>query len=160
MAAPAAYGSSWARDRMGAEAKVYTPVTAIPDLHCIHNLCPSLQQCRILNPPSEARDQICILTETVLGSFFSLSFLFLPFGPHSQHMEIPRRGAELELQLLVYTTATATRDLSHVLDLHHSTRQSMIPDPLIEGRDWTCILMDTCQIHFPWATTGTPVLGS
>ena len=37
-------------------------------------------------------------------------------------MEIPRLGVEQELQLPVYATATATQDLSHVCDLHHSSR--------------------------------------
>ena len=31
-------------------------------------------------------------------------------GPHWQHMEVSRIGAESELQLLAYTTATATWD--------------------------------------------------
>ena len=39
-----------------------------------------------------------------LGEFFSFVFL----GPHLQHMEVPRLGVELELQLLAYTTATGT----------------------------------------------------
>ena len=42
-------------------------------------------------------------------------------GPHSQHMEVPRLGAELELPLLAYTIATATWDLSHICNLHHSS---------------------------------------
>ena len=50
------------------------------------------------------------------GNFF---LLFL--GLHSQHMEVPRLGVKLELQLPAYTTATATQDLSHVFDLHHSS---------------------------------------
>ena len=37
-----------------------------------------------------------------------MSFL----GPHLRHMEVPRLGAESELQLPAYTTATATRDPS------------------------------------------------
>ena len=40
------------------------------------------------------------------GFFFFLLFCFL--GPHLQHMEAPRLGVQLELQLPVYTTATAT----------------------------------------------------
>ena len=47
---------------------------------------------------------------------FSRSFLFFPFGflgPHSQHMEVPRLGVVLELQLLAYATAITTPDLSH-----------------------------------------------
>ena len=46
-------------------------------------------------------------------SFFS--------GPHPWHMEGPRLGVESELQLPAYTTATETRDLSHIRDLHHSS---------------------------------------
>ena len=56
-------------------------------------------------------------------------------------MEVPRLGVELELQLLAYTRATATPDLSHICDLHHSSCQ--ILNPLSEARDQTYILMDT-----------------
>ena len=58
-------------------------------------------------------------------------------------MEVPRLGMELELQLLVYATATAMSDPSCVYDLHHSSWQSWIPDPLSEARDRTFILMVT-----------------
>ena len=37
-------------------------------------------------------------------------FFFAFLGPHLQHMEIPRLGVQLELQLPAYTTATATQD--------------------------------------------------
>ena len=50
------------------------------------------------------------------------------------------------------------QDLSHVCDLHHSSWQCQIHDPLSEARTWTCILMDTSQIHFRWAMKGTPSL--
>ena len=33
-------------------------------------------------------------------------FLFWFLGPHPWHMEVPRLGVELELQLLAYTTVT------------------------------------------------------
>ena len=61
-------------------------------------------------------------------------------------MEVPRLGVELKLQLLAYTTATATQDLSHVCDLHHSSRQHQILNPLSEARDGTRILMDTSWV--------------
>jgi len=48
--------------------------------------------------------------------FFFLSFFF--FSPW--HMEIPRLVAESELQLLAFTTATATGDLSRIRDIHCS----------------------------------------
>ena len=53
-------------------------------------------------------------------------------------------------------TATATRDLSHDCDLHHSSWQCQILNPLDEARDRTYILMDTSQFPFHCATTGTP----
>ena len=45
--------------------------------------------------------------------------------PDLWHMQVPGLGveSELELQLLAYTTATATPDLSHICDLRHSSRQ-------------------------------------
>ena len=48
-------------------------------------------------------------------------------------MEVPRLGGELELQLLAYTTSTATPDPSHVCNLHHSSRQRRILNPLSEA---------------------------
>ena len=64
-------------------------------------------------------------------------------------MEVPRLGVKSELlQLPAYTTATTTLDPSHVCDLHHSSWQRWIPNPVIEARDRTCILMDASQIHF------------
>ena len=65
-------------------------------------------------------------------------------------MEIPRLGVKLELQLPAYATATAMSGLSHTCNLHHSSRQCQIPDPLSEARDWTLILMDTSLISFLW----------
>ena len=68
-------------------------------------------------------------------------------------MEVPRLGVESELQLPA--TATATWDLSCVCNLHYSSRQCWIPNPLNEARDGTCVLMDTSQIRFSCATTVT-----
>ena len=45
-------------------------------------------------------------------------FFFFFLGPHLQHMEVPGLVVESELQLLAYTTATATGDLSHICNLH------------------------------------------
>ena len=50
-------------------------------------------------------------------------------------MDVPRLGVEPELQLPAYSTATATPDLSHVCDLHFSSQQYRISDPLSEFRD-------------------------
>ena len=58
-------------------------------------------------------------------------------------MEVPKLGVELELQLLAYATATATRGLSCISDLCHSSRQCQILNPLRELRDtsWVCNLL-------------------
>ena len=69
--------------------------------------------------------------------------------------EVPRLGVESVLQLLAYSTATATPDLRCICTLQHSSQQQQTPDPRSEARDPTCILMDTGQIHFPCATMGT-----
>ena len=71
-------------------------------------------------------------------------------------MEVPRPGVELELQLPAYTTAMAMPDLSHVWELHHSSWQHWILNPLSGARNETWIFMDTGQVHFCWATMGTP----
>ena len=63
-------------------------------------------------------------------------------------MEIPRLGVESELQLLAYTTATAAPDPSCVCNLHHSSGQSQILNPLSEARDQTHILMKTSQFRY------------
>ena len=85
------------------------------------------------------------------------NFLFVFLGLHLQHMEVPRLAVDLELQPPAYATATAAQDPSRVFDLHHSSRQRRIPNPLIEAReDETHILMDTSRICFCYTTTGTP----
>ena len=60
-------------------------------------------------------------------------------------MEVPRLGVESELPLLVYTTAAAP-DLSCICNLHHSSWQRWILNPLSRARDGTCILMDPNRV--------------
>ena len=83
-------------------------------------------------------------------------FFFVFLGPHLQHMEIPRLGVKLELQLLAYATATATRDPSRVCDLQHSSWQHQILNPLRKARDQTFVLLEANQIRFHWAIMRTP----
>ena len=61
-------------------------------------------------------------------------------------MEVPRPRAESELQLPAYATATANQDLSRICDLHHSSRQRRILNPLSKTRDRTRILMDPSRV--------------
>ena len=60
-------------------------------------------------------------------------------------MEVSRLGVNSELQLPAYTTATATWGQA-ASDLHHSSRQHKIHNPLSGARDGTHILMDPSQV--------------
>ena len=89
------------------------------------------------------------------GGFLLLFYYFL--GLHLRHMEVPRLGFELELQPPVSATTTATPDLSLVCNLHHSSWQCQILNPLSRARDGTLVLMDTSRVCYHWATMRTPV---
>ena len=71
-------------------------------------------------------------------------------------MEVTRLGIKSELQLPAYTTGKAMWDPSYICDLHHSSWQRQIFDPLSKARDQTCVLMDTRQVPFCYITVGTP----
>ena len=92
--------------------------------------------------------------------FFFFFFFFFFLGLYLQHMEVPRLGVQLELQLLAYTTTTATPDPSHVYNLQHSPWQLWILDPLSEARDRKHNLMVPSQIRFYCAMKGTPLFFS
>ena len=61
----------------------------------------------------DGRDTLIMKNSLILQRQY---FFFLQ--PHLQHMEVPRPAVKWELQLQAY--ATATSDLSHICDLHHS----------------------------------------
>ena len=63
-------------------------------------------------------------------------------------MEVPRLEVKSELQLPAYTTATAMQDPNHLCDLHHSSLQDRILNPMSGAMDQICILMDTTQVRF------------
>ena len=72
-------------------------------------------------------------------------------------MEVPRLEVKSELQLLAYTTATATataaQDPSHVCDLHYSSRQRLtlwMRPGMEPTSSWILVRFVTY-----WATTGT-----
>ena len=48
-------------------------------------------------------------------------FFFCILGLCLRHMEVPRLRVKSEPQLPAYPTATATWDLSHACNLHHSS---------------------------------------
>jgi len=57
-----------------------------------------------------------------------------------------KAGVKLELHLPAYDTATATKDLSHVCKIQHSSQQHHMPSPLSEARDQIHILINTSQV--------------
>ena len=92
------------------------------------------------------KKRIRIIDEhSVIFTLFLWSFVLL--GPHLKHMEVPRLGVELELQLPAYTTASAMLDLSPICDLHHTSGQRQILNLLNKARNQTCVLMVTSQVR-------------
>ena len=71
-------------------------------------------------------------------------------------MEVLRLGVKSELQLPAYAKATTILDLNRIPDLHHSSRQRRILNPLGEDRDETRNHMVPSQIRFCYAKMGTP----
>ena len=67
------------------------------------------------------------------GFCYFYVFVFAILGPHPRHVEVPRLGVQSEPQLPAYTTATAMQDPSHVCNLHHSSQQCWILNPLSEA---------------------------
>ena len=97
-------------------------------------------------PRTRTQDRIPALLRGPL----SLSlFFFLLFRAAHAALEIPRLGVESELQLLAYTTATETLDMSYMCDLHHSSWQHRVLNPLKEARDQTYILKDNDGVLNP-----------
>ena len=77
-----------------------------------------------------------------------LVLLILFSGPHLQHLEVPRLGVELELQLPPCALAIATWDLSRICDLHPSSWHRWTLNPLSEAGDPTHMVMDTSWVHY------------
>ena len=85
---------------------------------------------------------------------FVCLFVFCFLGLCPWHMEVPRLGVESELQLLAYTTVTATWDLSCICDLYHSSWQCRILN-LSEARGQIHNLMVPTRICFRCTMMGT-----
>jgi len=84
----------------------------------------------------------------------TLEFLFS--DPFFRASPLTYGHSQTRGQIRAYATATSTRDQSRTCDLHHSSQQRQILNPLSEARDPTCILMDTSRILVRCTTTGIP----
>ena len=71
----------------------------------------------------------------------ALSFFFCFLGLHPQHIEVPRLGIELE-------PMPQPQQPSHICDLHLSSWQHQILNPLREAGDRTCVLMDNSRVYY------------
>ena len=76
--------------------------------------------------------------------FFFLILFFAFWGFFLRHMKVPRLWVESELELLAYFIATG--NLNWVCDLHHSSPQRRILNPLSQARDPTHLLVDTQRV--------------
>ena len=103
-------------------------------------MCHPLQEAFLVSPDKLQASQYNIL-------FFCFVLFFIFLGPHRRHTKVPRLGVESELQLPVYTTATAMWDLSCVWNLHHSSQQCRILNSLSEARDPSHVFMDPSWVR-------------
>ena len=72
----------------------------------------------------------------VFANIIIILFCFVCFlESYLRHTEVPRLGVEWELQPLAYTTVRPTPDLSTVCNLHHSSEQRGILNPMSKARD-------------------------
>ena len=92
-----------------------------------------------------------ILRITTFLNFYYLFIYFCFLGPHPQHMGVPRLEVKSQLQLTASATAKATQDPNRICNLHHSSQQHWILNPLSEARDWTRNFMVPHWIRFPCA---------
>ena len=81
-----------------------------------------------------------------------LCFVFLHFGLHPQHMEVPGLGVESELQKPA--TATVTLNPSHICDLCLNLQQGRTFNPQSEAKNPTHILLGTGRVLNPLSQDG------
>ena len=99
------------------------------------SLLPPCHSGSCLKPSSHSASSGTHLLLSCFFSFFFKFFLFCLLGPHLQHTKVVRLGVESGLQPQAYTTTTAMWDSNHVCNLHHSSQQRWILNPLSKGRD-------------------------
>ena len=146
-AIPAAYGSSQARDQIRAVVigqiwAASATYTAAPGnaRSLIHWMKPGIES-------ASSRTLVWLITAELQWELLHVFILFFAFlGLQLGHVEVPRLGVQSKWQLLAYATATAMRDPSCVCNIHHSSWQHWVLNPLSEARDRTSTLMDTSWV--------------
>ena len=74
--------------------------------------------------------KVCFLNWMWSLEVWGLGFFFCFLGSNLWHIEVPRLGVKSELQLLAYATVTATQDPSLICNLHQSSWQCQILNPV------------------------------
>ena len=131
---------------------------------------------------TKAWDQICILMDTswicfcftVTGTPLGQSFKYILWHNHPRVCSKKARKWQKYTpsiyimanqrsnwtskvkEVLAYARATATPDPSRICNLHHSSWERWIFNPLSEARNLTRNLMAPSRIHFHYAMMGTP----
>ena len=82
-------------------------------------------------------------------------FFFL--GPHLQHIGVPGRGIQWELQLPAYAAAMGTQNWSHIYDLCGNLWQHQLLNPLRSGTELVSSWIPV-QLLTHGATTELPLL--
>ena len=100
-----AYGGSQAKGPVRTVAAGLCTATATRAPSHICDLHHSSRQHRILHPLSEPTSSWMLVGFTNHWATMGTPTFFFFLWPHLRHMEVPRLGVELELQLLAYATA-------------------------------------------------------
>ena len=98
-------------------------------------------------------DKWCLLLDYLHTVLFIYLFIFRAVPAACGGSQA--RGWIRGLAASLHHSHSNARPQPHLRPTPHSG-QHWILNTLSEARDWTCILMNTSQIHFCWATMGTP----
>ena len=102
-----------------------------------------------ISPLTPNQENIFVLpsspeSESSFFFFFFFSFFLVFLGPHPWHMEVLRLGNCMQL---LATPQPQQHGMSRICELDHSSWQHRTFNPLSEGSNRTCILMDSSRVH-------------
>ena len=107
--------------------------------------CILYQNCLLKTKHKDQKQHVCIHVCVCILCIYIFVFL----GMLLRHMEVPRLGAKSYLAVaagLHHSHSSARSEPP--LDLHHSSWQRWILNPLSEARDRSSVLMDASQVCF------------
>ena len=117
----------------------------------MHNCSSNYRNAHILREPQDFPRKVCANEFVTLIEFFFSLFRGAPVAYAGFLARGQIRAATASLH-----HSHLTPNPSCICDLHHSSWQCEILNPLSEARDWTGILMDTGRVYYHRATMGIP----